>query len=258
MTVTLNGYIEVPSAATVGGAPIDAFQADAFRRNDLFFEKVLRALFSAPLVGNGSDGVMIDPPAKQIVHATTITVNSLTTLEPRVPLIWFARESITIKRRIDAQGKGAQPTEDGDFGGSGGGGAAAGKACKLPVSGHQILAGGAIGAVGNNLTADWASRALSILALCKGGAAGGDATGGAGGGVVVLCAPVINIDRSAGNTGEIVAKGADGTGGGGGGGGGLVILIGNEITGTAGHVDFAGGGGAGAGGIGLFMERKFT
>ena len=256
----LDGYVNVPDTATVGGAPIDAFQANAFRLNDVLFEKLFQAVLSIPLMPNGIDGPINNPTngqARQILNATTITIGNAVTTTERVPLIWLAKEKITINEKIDAKGKGAAGATDGDFGGSGGGGTGGGNtggASKIPISGVQMLAGGVVGANGNNLTVEWASRAFSFLAACTGGAGGGNPTGGAGGGVVFLCAPEIEF----GALGSIDVSGADGTGGGGGGGGGLAVLIAKNIVGfTAGDVLFNGGGGAGAGGTGLLVNRTF-
>ncbi len=264
--MALTGFTSIPEQATLGGAPVDAFSADAFRRNDLFFEQVARALFASPFVPNGADGVLLDADLdpRRFVNAQKFELGAAKTLTPRVPLIWFARERIVINANLNAKGKGAQATEAGDFGGSGGGGAAAGMACVMPFTTEDILPGGAAGAVGRSADsidpADvWKqSRLFLYLPWLKGGAAGGS-NGGAGGGVVCLCAPIIEIKGAA----EIDASG-DNSATGGGGGGGLVILIAQQLinvrtTGATPNVKVNGGNGVGGGngGIGKIILKEF-
>ncbi|MEM7509284.1 MAG: hypothetical protein AAF388_00045 [Bacteroidota bacterium] len=256
----LNEFINIPQTATVGGAPIDAFQADAFRRNDSLFHRLFLSILSSPLIPNGKDGPLTDPSAERLVNATTITVASGTTinLTNRVPLIWMATESITIEGTIDADGRGAQNGETGDFGGSGGGGGGnPGQPTQTPVTNVPILQGGdgtGGGGNGNNANPDWATRALAFLPLCKGGASGAGGANGEGGGVVFLCAPTITI------TGNITAQG---NGGPGGGGGGLIVLIGNDLSTVDDGVNVVYGGGAstgggGNGGNGILLVRDFN
>ncbi len=266
----LEGYTAVPSNATLGGAPIDAFQADAFRQNDVLFQQLLQAVLTSPLVPNGMDGIISDPPAYQVVNAKTITVSNPIPFmtgpnRHRLPLIWLAREKITIGAKIDAKGNGAFISADantkfGDFGGSGGGSDAdSGAGCRLPFSATDFLAGGASGANGNNLSTEleWASRAFAYLPFCRGGAAGGSADGGEGGGVVFLCAPVIEFLAN----GEIDVSGNDGkSGNAGGGGGGLVVLTARHIhnANLGSNILINGGtksGSGGDGGEGHFFRR---
>lgn len=248
--MTLTGFISVPEGATTGGAPIDAFQADAFRRNDTLFEQVMQALLSSPYMPTGSDGDPVDPDPKQFVNARTITVSTARKLTAGVPLIWIARDRITISHTIDARGLGAAAGQPGDFGGGGGGGASAGPACTMPFGTDAILAASAAGAVGLNLdTADaWKlSRIPLFLPWLKGGAGGSDG-GGAGGGVVCLCAPVIEF---IGANGQIDARGADaGANNQGGGGGGLVLLIARQLLNATDGVTVLVNGGAPFGGSG--------
>ena len=252
----LDSFIDIPDTAIAGGAPIDAFQARAFRENDLLFQQLLLAMMSSPLVPSGVDNIPANPQPHQIINAMEINLTSDVTLNAKVPLIWFARKSITISARIIGEGKGAQGGEDGDFGGSGGGGSgSAGGKCVLPISGVEMFPGGANStAAGTPLNADWASRALAFLAACTGGAGGGNPTGGAGGGVVFLCAPTITIAAG----GEIDVKGLNGTAGGGGGGGGLIVLIGKDINAPDAQLKIDGGTGGGAGGEGYRLIRRFT
>lgn len=279
----LEGYTPVPANATLGGAPIDAFQANAFRENDVLFEGLSQAILSSPLVPSGVDGDIPndDNPLRvyHVFNAKTITVaspiNFLTDSPPdryRMPLIWLAREKITISANIDATGNGGfnsatAGTEIGDFGGSGGGSnSAAGAACNLPFIGTEILPGGTSSNNGVNVDDDahqaeaWASRSLVYLPFCKGGAAGAGADGGAGGGVVFLCAPIIEIVGSA----EIDASGADATGtNSGGGGGGLIVLTAREFINVNrnGNVKANGGakhGSGGDGGAGHIWIRRIS
>ncbi len=210
------------------------------------------------MTSDAHDGLVPDPATQRVVYASTIEVDNDITLEDGTPLIWLAKDKITINETINALGKGASLGNKGDFGGSGGGAAAAaGQDCEVPLLKSLIYSGGAAGAVGTNLEWDWASRALQMLPHCKGGAAGGGANGGAGGGIVILCAPVIEL----GADGVIDVRGADGPAGSGGGGGGLVILIAGEIinardTGSDANIKVDGGSGDGAGGRGFFRRAE--
>jgi hypothetical protein len=276
--MTLAGFITVPEQATIGGAPIDAFQADAFRQNDTLFEQVMQALLSSPFMPSGTDGDVVDPDAKQFVNARMIMVNTARNLTAGVPLIWMAREKITVNHIINARGMGAAAGQPGDFGGGGGGGTSAGQPCNMPFSPNPvppdsvILAGSTAGAAGLNLTtADaWKlSRIPMFLPWLKGGAGGSDG-GGAGGGVVCLCAPIIEVT---GANGKIDARGSDvtsatvpaGTNSQGGGGGGLVLLIARQlINATPGTTVLVDGGkplsttGPGkAGGNGKFIPQVY-
>lgn len=253
--MTLEGFTSIPEIATAGGAPIDAFQADALRRNDLLFEQVAQALLASPFAPNGTDGEPADADLdpRRFLNARSIVVGTPKSLTPKVPLIWFARERIVLNASINAKGMGAAAGQTGDFGGGGGG--AGGAACVMPFSGEPVVAAGA--AAASIAAADawkW-SRALLHLPHLRGGAGGPAANGGAGGGVVCLCAPVIEIREGA----EIDASGADGAGGGG--GGGLVILIARQLInvrlgGTI-NVKVNGGAGGPAGGAGRVMALTF-
>jgi len=249
--MTLNGFISVPELATSGGAPIDAFQADAFRRNDILFEQVMQALLCSPFMPAGTDGDPVDPDTRQFVNAKTIRVNTACNLTAGVPLIWIARDKITISNTINARGMGAQAGQPGDFGGGGGGGATGGQPCTMPFSNEPILAASAAATVGLNLDTAVAwklSRIPLFLPWLKGGAAGSDG-GGAGGGVIVLCAPLIElIDPN----GKIDARGADaGAINQGGGGGGLVLLIARQLmNANPGSTILINGGTPAAGGTG--------
>lgn len=257
--MTLSGFISVPEQATTGGAPIDAFQADAFRRNDVLFEQVMQGLLSSPYMPAGIDGDVTNPDPKQFVNAKTIIVNSMINLMAGVPLIWMAREKITINHTINAKGRGAQSGHPGDFGGSGGGGATAGQPCNMPFSTDPIIPASAAGSIGVGLDAlsepeRWKlSRIPLFLPWLKGGAAGAassaTAAGAAGGGVVCLCAPVIELIHL---TGKIDASGVTATdSNGGGGGGGLVFLVARQIVNaTAGATVLVNGGPSVAGGSG--------
>lgn len=253
--MALQQYREIDARLIQGGAPVDFFQLDALRQNDVLFESWLRALLCAPLAPHGADGALTNPAAHRFVNATTITVNADVTLMDQVPLVWVARDRIQLSARIVADGKGAPLGQKGDFGGSGGGG---GQACQLPVTGREIHAGGA--ANGNALDPVWAERVFTALGVSRGGAAGGGAAGGAGGGIVVLCAPVIELLAG----GQLTAKGSDGGAASGGGGGGLVVLVARQIIGArlisdasgAQNIFVAGGTGpAGNGGQGLFLQK---
>lgn len=231
--MAIDGYLKLHEDATKGGAPIDAYTLDGMRRNDDAFHAAIQAALASPFAAHGGDNdVTLNAAAngRRIYNAKNITLTSTITLDDELPLIWFARKTITIGNggKIEARGKGARPNQDGDFGGSGGGAAAtnAGKDCKLPVRGTTIVTGGAINTVGAQISEEWASRFLQYLPFAKGGAGGGGGTAGAGGGIVILCAQEIKF---VGN-GEIDARGADGSGGNhGGGGGGLIVLIAGTI-----------------------------
>ena len=264
----LNGYIEVSENLTQGGAPIDAFQADAFRQNDLLFEKKIKALLASPWASSGADGVQNTPSPTRFLHATTIEINADVTATAGVPIVWFATERIRISKKINAQGAGAPSGQNGDFGGAGGAdGATAGFRPLLPLSSQPLIAI----AANKDLTAaasptdlsgsPLATRILSMIGLGHGGAAGGGATGGAGGGIVILCAPVIEFQSP---DGQIDARGADSAAAGGG-GGGMVVLIANKIngltdTGAGKNVLLDGGNQAVAarrGGHGGLLKREF-
>lgn len=238
----LQGFSPIPELATAPGAPVDAFQADAFRRNDLLFESIMKGLLSSPFVPNGTDGSPADADLdpRRFINAREIAVGTPKTLMSRVPLVWFARERIVLNATLNGRGRGAQAGETGDFGGSGGGGAAAGQNCVMPFGADVILLGGTAGNSGNGLdslsAADaWKlSRALLFLPHLKGGAAGAGASAagvgnpghGAGGGVICLCAPTIELRGAA----QIDVRGADANANtNGGGGGGLVILIARQL-----------------------------
>ncbi|MEZ4958228.1 MAG: hypothetical protein R2830_00275 [Saprospiraceae bacterium] len=261
----LTNFITIDPAKIAGGAAIQATEADAFRQNGLLFHNIMQSLLTCPFLPNGVDGDVTDPVAHRFVQANILTVANVdVTATPKVPIVWFAREKIIIRRTVSATGMGAANGETGDFGGSGGGSsAAAGNACLLPLSNAAMdgLDGGASGAAGNPLTREWAMRALSYLSLCKGGASGGGASGGAGGGVIILCAPEIELA----GPGKLEANGANAPGGSdaGGGGGGLIVLIAQRTTGLNNGVNVVangglkdGGGGNGGNGLVLPLEIK--
>jgi hypothetical protein len=268
----LENFISVPEAATVAGAPIDAFQANAFRQNDALFEKIVQALMCSPFMPSAataladSSDVTVNNNnfALKFLNAKTISVTTTCIATQRVPIIWIARERITISELIDASGMGADGGQTGDFGGSGGGGTAVGPACFMPLSAKaeadRIMLGGAAGGIGNNLVDSWQlSRALLHLPWLVGGAGGANA-GGKGGGVVCLCAPIIELRGN----GKIDVSGQKATGvNTGGGGGGLVILIARQIlNANEGSTILINGGshaasGSGAGGNGKFIRHEF-
>lgn len=253
----LNTFITIPPDATQAGAPITATVADALRENDHFFEQYLKVILATPLIPKAAtnEPTVSNPSAIAFINTREVLVNTPIDVATKAPLIWLATEKITISDTINATGKGAQGTETGDFGGSGGGHASTvGRACLLPLSNHLLLPGGInsdtdINRNGKPLTEDLASRALSILAFCKGGATGaedGTNAGGTGGGVVFLCAPEIEITSS----GSIEANGTNGVGGNaGGGGGGLIVLITYNLI-ENGNLSADGGNGVGTGGKG--------
>lgn len=232
----LAGFISIPASATQAYMPFDAMLGNAFRANDEFFlKKIKNALVHPSMPGPSTDSILHNGTTNiidstQILNALTIVVDADLSTTEEVPLIWYATEKITINQTINALGKGAK--EKGDFGGSGGGGSTDGHDCEFPISGITMVTGGAAGASGasgsngNVLGEEWASRAMLLGALCKGGSGGGSASGGRGGGVVILCAPTIEF----GTDGNIDASGAvGGSGKAGGGGGGLVILIAHQF-----------------------------
>lgn len=272
----LTGFVRIPPTATVPGAPFDAFLGMAFRMNDDTLARSLGSTTVSPLIANGADAnIVIGDGDKEVpfvperlLSAIEITLNKEIELTPGLPLIWSAREKITINKKINALGKGAKSGEEGDFGGSGGGGSAAGqegKACKTPVSKALMLEGGALKANGSPLSEAWATRATLLPAMAKGGASGGGPSsglsGGAGGGVVFLCAPVIEFDDENLDV-AIDASGAVGGAGtkSGGGGGGLVILIARKFKGLeAVKIKAEGGKGddtGGDGGDGFVLKRE--
>lgn len=253
--MALQNYREIDAQLIQGGAPVDFFQLDSLRQNDVLFESWLRALLCSPLAPHGSDGALTNPAAHRFVNATTITVNADVTLTSQVPLVWVARERISLSAKINADGSGAPLGQKGDFGGSGGGG---GQPCQIPVTGREMHPGGSANGIG--LDPLWAERVFSALGMSQGGSSGGGAAGGAGGGIVVLCAPVIELLAG----GQITAKGADGGAASGGGGGGLIVLVARQILGAqltssasgAQNIFVAGGTGpAGNGGQGLFLQK---
>lgn len=274
---TINGYVEMTAGATDAGAPIDAFQAQTWVQNDITFEKYVRGLLASPLVPNAMDGgnvsltisnvADVNQYRVQILNMREIILDHDLDLLEKVPLIWFAKERIFIKKKINGVGKGAKNGEKGDFGGAGGGGTGAekGESCVMPVTEVEIISEAAGGANGGDLKKEWATRLLSVLALAKGGASGGGGNGGAGGGIVILCAPKIEFDLG---NGEIDCSGAPSTAAGdGGGGGGSIILIANEYidvhdTGGSqnlkaeGGTKFAGGTG-GNGGKGQVIKFEY-
>ena len=265
----LNGFVDVPASATEPGAPYDAFLAAAFRQNDAVLYNVFMGALSAPLASIAESAPLENPDPKGVWVANHIVVDTVAGIESGagIPLVWYARESIVLSNIVRAKGRGAASGADGDFGGTGGGGASSvGHPCVLPRSNPalELAAGGAQGnAPGTTVDPAWASRALLMLPFCKGGAAGGDDgtnRGGGGGGVVVLCAPVIEFA----DNGKIDASGSDGAANAGGGGGGLIVLIANEIRGLrdAGPdpnvLVNGGGGGGGRGGNGLVIVKRFT
>lgn len=257
--LTSKGYVAIPPSATAANAPVDALLGMAMRDNDEFFQQNIQQLLLAPFANNSvnndivfdaNTGAPLDAnlllSVKKIDVAANITAGN-------APLIWCAQESITLKATIDASGKGAVANQPGDFGGGGGGSATlAGPVCQMPVSAIKLVDGGAVNSDGAPSTKKAASRALTCLAFCKGGAGGandGAALGGAGGGVVVLCAPVIRFEAGA-NIDVSGKKGASGNAGGG--GGGLIILIANELVGynENTHTKISGGAKSGTSGIG--------
>ncbi len=263
----LNGYKRVSSEATKEGQVISSGMVDSFRSNDALFEGILKALLCNPLMASGFDrdqpesGKPLDPYA--FINAQLLEINSEVNLDAGIPLIWFARQKIILNAKINANGKGAQPGESGDFGGAGGRGSTEdGKNCYMPYSGALMASGGTTAKEAEPLAEIWASRAFSLIACSKGGASGGgknsdgNSIGGSGGGVVMLCAPVIEFGTSASI--EAMGNSVDVGVGGGGGGGGLVILIANNFYGNyENKIKVTGGTGVQAGGTGWIFKKEF-
>ncbi|MCB9232791.1 MAG: hypothetical protein H6581_14060 [Bacteroidia bacterium] len=297
--MALKEYITIPENATKPGSPVDAFLLESLRFNDKNTQDILAALNSFPWGCDNSDSeglpgntVVVNggnaaDMAIKMIRARKIEMTAQVDLHDEVPLIWMASESITISAKINAVGKGAKAGTSGDFGGGGGSAASAapavvpppgvqppdprnGGACKIPGSGVTMLVGKAgtppagPGNKGANADAKWSSRALGVLALCKGGAPGGSDganPGGSGGGMVVLCAPKITF--SPGGDRIDASGAAGGAGNAGGGGGGVVILIAKEfvgdvIAGPGQNIKVAFGakaGNGGDGGDGIVVKR---
>lgn len=273
--MALNNFISIPSSATIGGAPIDAFQGDAFRQNDTLFEGLIRGLaHNLFALNNGADGTLThnslpQPNAAKLWRVTNATISTTWNLAPGTPLVVLATGTIDLTGGIIAGNANGNDGAKGHLGGSGGGGTmalpgtGAGRPTVLPIGEGLVVQGGAIG---NNNGASPPStthvlRALPFLSVAAGGAAGGDASatilGGKGGGVVVLVADTITL-----GTGQIlVSGGAGGGAGAGGGGGGAIILMAKTFTGGApGALNAnlvangaAGGAGAGTGGAGILF-----
>lgn len=259
--MTLNEYTSIPSAATVAGAPIDAFLLRTLRENDVFAEKRLRSILASPFAANGAirpAGAAPDivigaapTPLQQTFcyNAKSIELNANLTTEAAVPLVWVATEEIRIQADIDATGKGALRTKIGNFGGAGGARNGTNAiACELPLSGVTTATGG-VGpsGAGQSLDERWASRIFVHLAGATGGGVGAGAAGGLGGGIVILCAPKITIGagKKIRANGQNGANGASAPGsvapaihGDGGGGGGLIVLITNELVNPGGAASF--------------------
>ena len=262
--VPLQGYIPIPATATEACGPFDAILANSFRNNDHILHNILASGFAAPF---GSRGNVANPPAphaSDLVFADHLNIAAEVILREATPLIWRARQKITLSAKINGAGKGAPRDSDGDFGGSGGGSSShTGKQCTLPQSNPPIeIASASVDNPGTNLDPIWASRAWLSLQYSKGAGAGGQSgadPGGIGGGIVVLCAPVIEFAAG----GQIDVRGDQGLTNAGGGGGGLILLIAGEIIGL--HADgptqnilLSGGGSAGngkSGGNGLLLQN---
>jgi hypothetical protein len=286
----LSTYTEVPDSATVGGAPIDAFQARAFAHNDKKFEELLRGLthsYLGWLRNDGSDGPQTHSAAAKkdptkIWRATQFTITGQWDLTPGVPLIVMATEFIDIQHTINAKGAGL-PASPGNMGGAGGGSTTnKGFDALLPIAGGVLVAGGPSAPVGGGANVqtppapvapafsslfatfppknDILYRMLSMAPMLAGGATGGGPNGGNGGGVVILIAPEIRMVHA---LAKVDASGANpGIATGGGGGGGCVIYITasaasvtgfanmNNAPATAEKVDVMGGNGNGTGGTG--------
>ncbi|HHG85660.1 MAG TPA: hypothetical protein ENJ82_13005 [Bacteroidetes bacterium] len=283
----LNNYTEIPAAATIPGAPIDAFMLRVLRENTAFAETRIKALLASPFSPHGkafpasaSENISISNPITDehrtfMYNARKITLNNDLTTKAGVPLVWFASEEIHLKGNIDATGKGAQNGKKGNFGGAGGGKKnLAADDCVLPISEIEMAAGG-LGSpsIGGIFDEYWASRLFLHLAGATGGGpgAGASASAGNGGGIVVLCAPKITIDSGK----DILAKGQNGLAGpgpngdgGGGGGGGLILLIAHEFSiAGAPSLDVDGGAGGtkqgtgvigGAGGNGRLLKYQYN
>lgn len=264
----LTNFVRVPDTATTPGAPYDAFLAFAFRQNDNLIERTIQSGLAAPFAARGNVPVSANPDPKAHLFADNIVVNAPVTAQAGIPVVWTARNKITISATLSAKGKGAADT--GDFGGGGGSGSAGnpGKNCQLPrLTPALVTAAGGLAVNNPGAPADpvWASRAPLMLTFVKGGAAGGNDganPGGLGGGVIVLCAPVIELE----DNGIIDASGDNGTANAGGGGGGLIILIAREIIGLRDgganpNVLYNGGsssGSGGRGGNGLLLRKEFV
>lgn len=245
--MALTGFTPI-NTPIAGGADIRADHLEAFRQNDILFERLLSGLLASPFVPSGGENVTA-PSAEEVVFARTINLEQKIIMREGLPLIWFAQQAIHIKGEIDGAGKGART--EGDLGGSGGGGSAAqGNRCRVPISGVQLLAGGGNGAAGRAMTAAdqrmWPLRLMTALGVCQGGAGGGGDRGGKGGGLVFLCAPLIVI------SGKIDVSGEAGGINSGGGGGGCILLRAFNIsfTNEATNLVFAGGAGGTGGGVG--------
>ncbi|MEM6272854.1 MAG: hypothetical protein AAF998_25795 [Bacteroidota bacterium] len=254
--MAIDNYTPIPGTATAAGAPIDSFLLRSLRTNNDTLELYMRAALAT---GFGPMGGFFPSAADDTVEITSVSQAeqsylfnarsidlqvSMATL-PRVPLIWFAKESIVLQDTLDASGNGAQNGEVGNFGGSGGGdGTTASGACEIPLTRVQTAAPSGTGSTGDDLAEHWASRIFMHLAGATGGGPGAGANGGAGGGIIILCAPRITT-----NGNDILANGANGgAGDSGGGGGGLVLLIGHQID--APNISVSGGTGSGAGAAG--------
>lgn len=261
------GYISIPSTATQGGAPIDAFQGDAFRTNsDLLEKNIAWLLHAAWCVNDGSDGAQTHVTggllnARKIWRTTAMTITNQWDLVPGFPLIVLCTGTIQIDALVNAKGM-STPASVGHLGGSGGGGTGApGFASQLPLSGAQLAAGGASGTGAGNAPADsnHVSRLLALAPTLNGGGAGGN-SGGNGGGVVIMVADTINLGAAPAG---IDASGGNGGGAGGGGGGGCIVLMARTFTGfpsLAGaptgtdRINVFGGTGTGAGGAGTRVQ----
>lgn len=265
--MAIPGYINIPSTATQGGAPIDAFQGDAFRTNSDLIEKNIGWLLHAAWCANdGSDaaqthatGGLLD--AKKIWRTTSMTISNQWDTVAGFPLIVLSSGTITINALVNAKGM-STPASVGHLGGSGGGGTGSpGFATQLPLSGAQIAAGGASGTGPGNAPADnnHILRLLSLAPTLNGGGAGGN-SGGNGGGVVIMVADTITLGSAPAG---IDASGGNGGGAGGGGGGGCIVLIARTFngfpnltttpTGTD-RINVFGGTGTGAGGAGSRIQ----
>lgn len=270
--MALGNYINIPASATVGGAPIDAFQGDAFRQNDLLFEQTLRGLaYSLLPLNNGADGGPVNfvggTDKTRIWRTTAANITTAISATAGIPLIIMATAvggstgTIRLSGTINAAGVAGAV---GHLGGSGGGGTAgAGQNTVMPVLGTTLALGGPVGANAGVPPANTNHflRALPILPLLAGGGAGGASTtagvtGGVGGGVVVLIADTIDWTGGTIN----VAGGAGSGAGGGGGGGGAIIMIAKTFIpsvpvagGSFAVTGGAAGAGAGAGGAGLLF-----
>lgn len=262
----LIGFVQVPSTATAGGAPIDSFQGDAFRINDNTFNTALSAIAQTPWLRNdavGGNGLNY-PPATAINVGVTdnCTISSTLTATAGVPIIIYATTSITISANIVATGaslpSGSALTEGNVGGSGGGGGTTAGGDIVLPFSKGLLQAGGAVNTAGQTPAASASLfRFFNMLPMMLGGARGGDG-GGMGGGIIVLAAPTITLGAGI----NVIARGAAGvTAGSGGGGGGTILVmctvfngfVAADFTGPVGATDkfqINGGAGNGAGGAG--------